>query len=151
MSIEERLAAAEKEIATLKSIVESLRPVDVTGDKYADFTIRRCPPSWIESGGPDYTGQPISSTTPEFCDAIASFLDWTAVKDEAKNYSYVNQKGDTVFPAKFARKDAARARAFAVKMRATPRRAEAPAPAPRRQAPTQANLGDSYDDSEIPF
>ena len=119
-SIEERVAA-------LESAVEAMRPVDIGGDKYADFTIRRCPPSWTESGGPDYTGQPISSTTPEFCDAIASFLDWQAGKDEAKNYSYVNGKGDTVFPAKYARKDAARARAFAVKLRATPRRQAGPA------------------------
>lgn len=147
-SIEERVAA-------LESAVESLRPVDVSGDKYADFTVRKCPPSWLESGGPDYTGQPISSTTPEFCDAIASFLDWQAGKDEAKNYSYVNGKGDTVFPAKYARKDAARARAFALKLRATPRRTDAPLPAPRRQGgPAQPTFGD-YDSDDgsdlIPF
>ena len=144
-SIEDRLSA-------LESAVEALRPVDVSGDKYADFTVRKCPPSWLESGGPDYTGQPISSTTPEFCDAIASFLDWQAGKDEAKNYSYVNGKGDTVFPAKFARKDAARARAFAVKLRATPRRTDVPLPAPRRQAgPAQPTFGDYGSDDEIPF
>ncbi len=111
-SVEERLAA-------LEAIIESLRPVDLS-DKYADFTIRRSPPQWLEGGGPDYTGHTISQTTPEFCDAIASYLDWTAAKDEAKNYSYVNGKGDTVFPAKFARKDAARARAWAAKLRAKP-------------------------------
>ena len=145
----------EERVAALESAVEALRPVDVSGDKYADFTVRRSPPQWLEGGGPDYAGQPISSTTPEFCDAIASFLSWQADKDEAKNYSYVNAKGDTVFPAKFARKDAARARAFAVKLRATPRRTDAPLPAPRRQAgPAQPTFGDyGADDGvdPIPF
>ncbi len=109
-SIEERLSA-------LEVAIEAMKPADLS-DKYADFVVRRSPPQWLESGGPDYTGTNISQTTPEFCDAIASFLDWQASKDEAKGYSYVNGKGDTVFPAKFARKDAQRARGWAQRLRA---------------------------------
>lgn len=145
------MKTVEERLAALESAVEAMRPVDIAGDKYADFTIRRSPPQWLEGGGPDYTGQPISSTTPEFCDAIASFLDWTAGKDEAKSYSYVNSKGDTVFPAKFARKDAARARAWAVKLRENRRPGASAAAPPRRQAPTQAHLGDHDDGSDHPF
>ncbi len=112
-TIEERLSA-------LEAAVEAMRPADLS-DKYADFTVRKSPPKWIDSGGPDYTGSPISQTSPEFCEAIASFLDWQASKDEERNHSYVNAKGDTVFPAKYARKDAARARAWGKRLReATP-------------------------------
>lgn len=143
----------EERLATLESIVESLRPVDLS-DKYADFTVRRSPPQWLESGGHDYTGQPISTTSPEFCDAVASFLDWQAGKDEAQNKTYVNGAGKTVAPAVYARKDAARARAWAARLRSTPRRQAAPAPAPRRQhgpppAPAYGDYSDGND--EIPF
>ena len=131
----------EERLATLESIVESLRPVDLS-DKYADFTIRRSPPQWLESGGHDYTGQPISTTTPEFCDAVASFLDWQAGKDEAQNKTYVNAKGVTVAPAQYARKDAARARAWAARLRDDRRSPSLPT-TPRRQAPAQ--------DDGIPF
>ncbi len=145
-TIEERLAALEAAVAALKPQA----PVDLDADKYADFTIRRCPPKWIDSGGRDYTGDSISTTTAEFCDALASFLDWTAEKDEAKNYSYVNGKGDTVFPARFARKDAARARAWAVKLRSAPATQARPWQPPKaRQAP-QNDFG-SHADDEIPF
>lgn len=154
-SIDERLAATERRLATVESILESLRPVDLS-DKYADFTVRRSPPQWLSSGGEDYTGQPISTTTPEFCEAIASFLDWTAQKDEEKNHSYVNNAGKTVFPAPYARKDAARARAWAAKLRAAPRRTAVTASSHRRQAPAtpaQPSFPSEYEDGndEIPF
>lgn len=119
-TIEQRIAELEATVAKLQGAAASAQPVDLASDKYADLTVRRSPPKWLESGGPDYTGTAISQTTPEFCDALAAYLDWTAAKDEAKNYSYVNGKGETVFPAKYARKDAARARAWAVRLRAAP-------------------------------
>ncbi len=135
----------EQRLAALEAAVAALKPVDISGDKYADLTVRRCPPSWLESGGPDYTGQPISSTTPEFLDALAGYLDWTAQKDEEKNHSYINAKGDKVFPAPFARRDASRCRAFAAKMRAD---AAKGAP-PRRQAGPSSYENDA--DESLPF
>ena len=140
---EERIASLEAAVALLAASVAALKPVDISGDKYADFMVRRSPPKWLESGGPDYSGQPISTTSPEFCEALAGYLDWTAQKDEEKNHSYVNSAGKTVFPAPFARKDAARARAFAVKMRADATKAP-----PRRQAELTSY---STDTDEIPF
>lgn len=137
-TVEERLTAIEAQLSAMK-------PVDIVGDRFADFIVRRSPPKWLESGGPDYTGQPISTTSPEFCDALAGFLDWTAEKDEASGRTYVDGKGVTRSPVAFARKDAARARAFAAKMRADavkggpPRRQAGPAPR------------SEYDSDEIPF
>ncbi len=135
----------EERLATLESIVESMRPVDLS-DKYADFTIRKSPPQWLASGGHDFAGQPISTTSPEFCDAIASFLDWQAGKDEEQDKTYVNAKGVTVAPAVYARKDAARARAWAARLREN-RRTPGAAPGPRRQGVAPVNL----DSDEIPF
>ncbi len=143
-SIEERLSALEAAVAAMKPQA----PVNLDTDKYADFAVRKSPPKWIDSGGRDYTGENISTTTPEFCDAIADFLDWQAEKDEAKNYSYVNGKGETVFPAKFARKDAARARAWAVKLRATPQRSWQP---PAARAPQPDRSQGEVSDDELPF
>ncbi|MBA2683244.1 MAG: hypothetical protein H0U66_01960 [Gemmatimonadaceae bacterium] len=135
----------EQRLAALEAAVAALKPVDISNDQYADFKIRRCPPRWLESGGPDYTGQPISTTSPEFLDALAGFLTWQAEKDELRNHSYVNGKGETVFPAPFARRDAARARAFAAKMRAN---AAKGAP-PRRPAGPASYENDAND--PIPF
>lgn len=108
----------EDRVAALEAAIESLKPVDLS-DKYADFVVRKSPPNWITSGGHDYSGELVSKTSPEFCDALASFLDWQASKDEEQKKSYVNAKGATVFPAVFARKDAGRARAWAKRMRET--------------------------------
>ncbi len=137
-TIEERLASLEAAVAALRPQVA----VDLATDQYADFVVRKCPPRWIDSGGRDYTGEHISTTTAEFCDAIAGFLTWQAEKDEAKNYSYVNAAGKTVFPAKFARTDAARARAWAVKLRKAP-------PAQARAAAASDYASDA--DELLPF
>lgn len=149
----------EQRVSDLEATVEAMRPVDLS-DRYADFTIRKSPPKWLESGGIDYAGQSISQTSPEFCDAIASFLDWQAGKDEASNHSYVNGKGDTVFPAKYARKDAARARAWATKLRARPAAAQEVerqiASNTKHGGQRQTNLGPKddgagYDENNPPF
>lgn len=118
-TIEERIAALEAAVAAMKAsaTASATIEVDIANDRYANFSVYKCPPKWLEAGGTDYAGMTLSETTPEFCEALASFLDWQAARDEAKNYSYVNGKGETVFPAKFARKDAARARAWAKKLR----------------------------------
>jgi hypothetical protein len=170
MTSEERFAALERRLATVESQLEAQKPVDLS-DRYADFTIRKSPPQWLQSGGHDFAGQPISTTSPEFCDAIASFLDWQASKDEEQGKTYVNAKGVTVAPAVYARKDAARARAWATRLRenrrtpvAAPgawatrlrenRRTPVAAPGPRRQspaAPAQPTFGDYGSDDEIPF
>lgn len=115
-TVEERLAALERTVATMRANAPPSEKIDLTSP-YANFVVRKSPKNWLASGGHDYAGECIASTSPEFCEALAEFLDWQASKDEAKNYSYVNAKGTTVFPAKYARTDAARCRAWAERMR----------------------------------
>jgi hypothetical protein len=153
-SLEDRVKALEVAVAQMRARAP-VAPVNLDADKFADFAVRKSPPKWLDSGGRDYGGENISKTTPEFCDAMADFLDWQASKDEEKNYSYVNGKGKTVFPAEYARKDAARARAWAVKLRATPQQQWKPPATAGRLAPPPAqddfNYGANAGDDEIPF
>lgn len=145
LTLEQRVAVLEAEVRGLKADkpIGSRAPIEVNldTDKYADFAVRKSPPNWLTSGGHDFSGENISNTTPEFCDAIAEFLDWQAARDEEKNYSYVNGKGKTVFPAQYARQDAARARAWAKRLREEARKA----------ATMQAPQGGDSGDDECPF
>lgn len=122
LSIEERLTALEAAVAALK-------PIDV-GDlnsEWANFVIRKCPPSWLKSGGPDYEGRRLSETSPEFCDALASMLDWRAGKETEENKTYLKKTtGESLPVAPLTRKDAARCRAWAKRLRETLPTAKAP-------------------------
>lgn len=131
----------EERVAALEAAVEALKPVDV-GDinsEWNNFVVRRSPKNWLASGGTDYEGRRLSETTPEFCDALASFLDWRATKEAEEGKTYVKKATGEALPvAPLTRKDAARAKAWARRL--------------REAAPTQRplSLGTS-DDSDIPF
>lgn len=137
LSVEERLSALEAAVAALKPQAA----IDLN-DPYSDIVCFRSPPKWIEAGGPDYAGVKISQTTPEFCDAMASFLDWKAGKEAAENKTYTKKATGEMLPvAPLTRKDASRCRAWSKRLRE-----QAPA---RRGAPVQQGFGS--DDGEIPF
>ena len=129
LSIEARLTALESAVAALK-------PIDV-GDlnsEWANFVVRKSPPAWLKSGGIDYEGRRLSETTPEFCEAVASLLDWRAGKEEGETKTYIKKAtGESLPVAPLTRKDAARARAWAAKLRAT------------------VHAVASHDEAELPF
>lgn len=75
--------------------------------QHGDPIIRKDPPRWH---GESFVGQHFSEATPEYLDDLASFKDWTASKND-----------ETETKKKYAaydRRDAARARGWAARMRA---------------------------------
>lgn len=90
---------------------------DITSE-YNDFVVRKDPPNWRKQGLPSFEGRRLSQTTPEFLDALAQFLDWRAGKEEEENATYTSKKTGQQEPkSPWTRKDAARARAWAERLR----------------------------------
>lgn len=89
---------------------------DLDGE-YGDPEIRKDPPRWT---GESFATRHYSQSTPEFLDNLAGFLDWKAGKDdEAANASPGTPEAEAkVKYARWARKDAARARGWAKRLRA---------------------------------
>jgi hypothetical protein len=79
--------------------------------EYGNFSIKRDPPRW---NGQSYVGYKLSETEPEYLDVLASFKDWQADKDEEQGKK--DAKGRPTAPMN--RKDAARARGWAARLRA---------------------------------
>ena len=78
--------------------------------EWGDPLIKKDPPRWE---GQSFVGVTYSRTTPEYLDALASFHDWRADKDDAVNA--VDGKGRK--KSTYARRDAARARGWAQRLR----------------------------------
>lgn len=137
------IKALNERVAKLEAAVEALRPVDL-GDitsEYNNFAVRKDPKSWLDSGGESYAGKRLSECPPAYLDALASLFEWMARKDEESGNTYVNKKtGEAMPTAPLKRKDAARAKAWAKKLR------EGGAPTPKA-APQQ----DAFFDEEPPF
>lgn len=76
--------------------------------EYGNFSIRKDPPKWV---GRSFVGCRLSECTPDFLDAFASFCDWKAGKDESEGTP------EKLKYAGYARKDAARARGWAKRLR----------------------------------
>jgi hypothetical protein len=77
---------------------------------YGNFSIKRDPPRW---DGQSYVGYKLSETEPAYLDVLASFKDWQADKDEQQDKR--DAKGRPTAPMN--RKDAARARGWATRLR----------------------------------
>lgn len=139
----------EERVAALEAAVEALKPVEL-GDLSSEFNnmrVHRCPPKWIDSGGPDYTGSRLSETTPEFCDALSSFLSWRAGKEEQEAKTYLSKKtGEQLPVAPLTRRDAARAKAWGKRLREA-----GPAITKTRGVAVQRSLGDYDDGTDLPF
>lgn len=119
MTTDERLDRIEQ---TLRAILATLsagqtRPattptsggsVDLDSD-FGNFAIRKDPPRWK---GQSYVGRRLSECPPEYLDMLADFCDWKAGKDEADG------SPEKLKYAGYARKDAARARGWADRLRA---------------------------------
>ncbi len=114
LSIEERLSALEAAVAAMK-------PIDL-GDLNSEYNnprVYKSPKTWLQSGGVDYEGKRLSETTADFCEAFASFLTWKAGKEEEEKKTYEKRgTGERLPVAPLTRKDAARAAAWAKRLRA---------------------------------
>lgn len=76
--------------------------------QWGDPTIRKDPPRWQ---GQSYAGMPYSEAPADYLEVLAGFLDWAAGKAEEKNELTSNGKPR----ADYLRKDAARARGWALR------------------------------------
>ncbi len=123
-------AALDGILAELRRIVEVLeriesRPAAVAGaapsggggevasdadldSKWGDVEIKRNPSRWK---GPSFEGKHMSECSPEFLDCLAELYDWKA----ANPRGYGNTTPEKA--AQYARKDAARARGWAARIR----------------------------------
>lgn len=107
--------------------------------RYGDPVIRKDPARWR---GESFVGCTLSQTTPDYLDAFASFKEWTASKNDEveakKKY------------AAYDRRDAARARGWAARLRAGWK------PPQMNGAAGKAARDEDYDDAggygeEVPF
>lgn len=118
---------------------------DVASDRdldseHGDPSITKDPPRW---SGQSYVGYRFSETSPEYLDCLASFKDWQADMDEKNNK--VDGKGRPTAP--YRRKDAARARGWAARLKRN-------GPVPRSGGPSGARIvpSDHHDGmDDLPF
>jgi hypothetical protein len=109
--LEGRVAKLEGIIAKLASALGSSGASGSAGDvasdhdldgKYGDPSVRKDPPRWK---GITYVGKHFSECEVGYLEEMAGFLDWRAIKEEAKP--------EKAKYAKYSRADAARARGWA--------------------------------------
>lgn len=117
--------------------VASERELD---SEHGDPIIRKDPPRW---SGESFVGCHYSQTTPEYLDEVAGFKDWQASKNDGveakKKY------------AAYDRKDAARARGWAARMRAGWKPPRANGAAGNGQAANDEDYDDGGYGDEVPF
>lgn len=131
---------------------------DIDGPR-GDPEVRFMPKRWT---GADCKGKPFSSCEPELLDMLADTYDWFAQRDDDANA--VDRNGGP--KSKWSRLDAARARAWAARLRgqgdSSPapraRRAAAPAATARRAPAPEPSYGappgdfdDAPENDDIPF
>jgi hypothetical protein len=117
---------------------EAAPDADLDG-QYGDPTIKFDPKRW---SGASYVGSTYSRTEPDYLDAVAEALEWSANNPRPGKEKY----------ASYDRRDAARARGWAARLRKEPGRvASAPAPAPKPRADAPPAYDDAPGDDEIPF
>lgn len=127
VALEARVAKIEKEMG-----LGSASDQELDGP-YGNPTVRKDPPKW---SGPSFAGKRFSECSPEFLESLAGFYDWKAGKDAASGA--VDAKGRP--KATYSRKDAARARGWAERIRngwkgqARPFGGPTARPQPRQQA-----------------
>lgn len=104
-------AAGARPAAAGGSSAGAVAPDHDLDSEYGDPEIRRDPKRWT---GDSFVGHRYSQTPPEYLDTLASQLDWQADRDEESDAR--DNKGRP--KAQYARRDAARARGWAARLRA---------------------------------
>lgn len=100
---ERRLAVIERAL-----VGPDVAPARELDSQYGDPVIKKDPKGWR---GPSFQGKRLSQTTPEYLDTLAELKDWMAEQETKKG----TPEGDKY--AAFSRKDAARARGWAKRLR----------------------------------
>lgn len=145
-AIEARLAALESRPASSGAASGAVAPDSDLDSQWGDPVVRKDPKRWLENAGASYVGLPFSQCPPDYLDAAASLFDWKAGKDDEKGTE------EAAKYAKYARKDAARARGWAARIRAGK-----VAQTPRTEPAKRMIDADSFDaaafgdDSDLPF
>lgn len=106
--IEGRLAGAPRASGSPGGDVAPDSDLD---SQYGDPEVRKDPKRWIEGGGESFVGMPFSRCPAEYLDSLAGFKEWQAQKDQEAG---IPEKQKYVG---YARKDAARARGWAARLR----------------------------------
>lgn len=132
-SIDQRLARLER-IATGPDVASD-RELD---SKHGNPEIQRDPKQWR---GPSYARKRMSEAPPEYLDMLAEFKSWQAEQDSKKPGE------DAQRYAEFARRDAARARGWAKRLRAGWRPPSATGPRPLASAAPEPEI----DASDVRF
>lgn len=83
--------------------------------QYGDPVVKKDPPRWK---GNSFVGYQFSQCPADYLDVLAGLLDWQARKDDEQGKTWTNKKGEEVPSSSFKRKDAARARGWAARIRA---------------------------------
>ncbi len=87
--------------------------------QYGDPVVERDPKLWTDKGGAAIAPCPMSGGPADWLDAVASFYDWQADRDVASGKTYIDKKtGEEKPSGGIQRKNAARARGWAVRVRA---------------------------------
>jgi hypothetical protein len=101
-------ALSEKKTGLLSGApVAAIAPDSDLDSQWGDPEVRKDSPQWIKMGGASYVGRKFSECPSDYLEALASFFDWKAGKDEAEGTP------EKLKYAGYARKDAARARGHA--------------------------------------
>lgn len=111
----------EERVAALEAKVEAMQPIDIDlSQEWNNPVVRKDPKNWLEQGGTSFEGRRFSECPPAYLDALAGLFTWMAKKDQESGATYVSKKtGEALPTAPLKLKDAARAKAWAAKLRAT--------------------------------
>jgi hypothetical protein len=163
-AIEARLAALESGGGASSGSTSAAGAVatdyEMSG-QYGDPILKKHPPRWTGPAG-EFVGKRFSQCSPEILDVVAGFNDWKADKE-------ASTPGKEKYAA-YSRKDAARARGWAARLRGGWKAPPEPASsfatsggggfgdsggfgdgAGAQAGSDSFNYGDNSDDSEIPF
>lgn len=147
-AIEARLAALESRASQAAyrgtSAVADDRELD--SDK-GNPTIRRDPKRWLSNGGASFIGARYSECPADYLDEVAGFCEWAADKNE-RTLAADDPKRKYI---DYDRRDAARARGWAARIRSGYVAKPHAAPAPRAIDVDSFDAAAFGDDSEIPF
>lgn len=103
---------------TAKAIVAPSGAVADDADldsQWGDPVIKKDPPRWK---GNSYAGSKMSECPADYLEAVARLFDWMASKDDEQGKTWTNKKGEEVPASSFKKKDAARARGWAQRIKA---------------------------------